>query len=167
MKKFFLLLIAAIFWPSAAFAQDASPSVTALAFPNPEIGGGISWKPTHADQHIMPRHGPWQLSTWRGRSFFTGSQFDNLTPVQARERIGYFCRLAVSYGFAYTGASGYPKIEYTTPYWIGVSSQTSGGTQTWTRKIACELRPDLQPPSYSGLRPGPQTWYIFTAYPTH
>lgn len=166
MRRFIFFLLAAVFGTTGVSAQNVSPSVEALVFPNPTYGG-ISWKPNHADQHIMPRHGPNQTSRWAGRSYFFGSQFDGKTAAQQREHIGYFCNLAIRFGTATYGASGYPKITYTTAHWIGLSSAYPGAPKSWTRKIACELRPDLQPPPQSGLSPGPQTYYIFTAYPTH
>lgn len=164
-----LLVAVAIVAANAANAQTVSQSVANVLFPNRNLAGsGLSWKPNHADQHIMPRHGPFQSSSFAGRSKFTGPMFNGLSAAAARDQIGRLCNQAAASGTGRIGGSGFPEATASFNTDVGVSSRSSGAPATYTRRIVCEFRIDRQPPSGSGITPGgPQSWYVFTAYPSH
>lgn len=168
MKKLIALAVAALM-AAPVNAQTVSQSVANVLFPNRNLpGSGMSWKDNHASQHIMPRHGPFQTSTWAGRSKFTGPMFTGLNAAAAQSKIRELCMQASSGGTGRMGSNGFPEATASFNLDVGVSARTAGAVQTPTRRIVCEFRLDRQPPPGSGITPGgPQSWYIFTAYPSH
>jgi hypothetical protein len=136
---------------------------TLMRNPADTKNAGVIYLPQVMLDHMMPRHGPNQTPEWAatGRSKFAHKDINGAVNPIALTRMTPWIISALMNGRPDPNSmASQPKIDYDLGFIIG------NGNRGPTSTIRVELREASTQVAWVGkLAPGPNVWYIFSAYP--